>query len=124
MPTMPLVLIVEDDFLIRMDAAAVIKDAGYRVLEAGNADEAVTLLESNLDIRVLFTDVEIPGSMDGIKLAHAVRDRWPPVKIIAASGHHEFHEAMLPEGGRFFPKPYSINHIVDLLHQMTGLARL
>lgn len=116
----PLVLIVEDDFLVRMDTAETIKRAGYRVLQAENADEAIGLLETHLDIAVLFTDIEMPGSMDGLRLAYAVHDRWPPVKIIATSAHHEFREADLPQGGRFFPKPYSPTHIADLLREFTG----
>jgi CheY-like chemotaxis protein len=80
------VLIVEDDALISALAVDIVEDAGYRPLEASNADEAVALLESRTDIAVLFTDINMPGSMDGLKLAHAVRGRWPPVKIIMVSG--------------------------------------
>jgi CheY-like chemotaxis protein len=79
----PVVLVVEDDFLIRMHAAETIEDAGFEVVEASNADEAVTILEARLDIAVVFTDIRMPGSMDGLKLARAARDRWPPIHIVA-----------------------------------------
>src|SRR3954468_18520562 len=88
----PLVLIVEDEYLVRIHAAEVIRDAGFEVMEASNADEAIVILESRPDIRVVFTDIQMPGSMDGLKLARAVRDRWPPVQIVATSGHYAFHE--------------------------------
>ena len=85
--TRPVVLIVEDEFLIRTHAAEVIRDAGFEVAEATNADEAIVILESRRDIRVVFTDIQLPGSMDGLKLARVMRDRWPPVHILASSGH-------------------------------------
>ena len=110
----PLVLIVEDEFLLRMDAAEMIEAAGFEVVEAGNADQAVEILESRPDITVVFTDVQMPGSMDGLKFARAVGGRWPPVKIIATSGR------ALPEGGRFLPKPYSPRQVTGMLHELTG----
>ena len=82
----PAVLIVEDEPLIRMGTASLIEDAGFKVHEAGNADEAIRILELHDEIRLIFTDVNMPGSMDGLKLAHYVRGRWPPVKIIVTSG--------------------------------------
>src|SRR5580698_7763267 len=103
---MPAVLIVEDEPLIRMGAGKIIEDAGYEVIEAASADEAIRILESRSDIRVVFTDIHMPGSMDGLKLAHAVRKRWPPIKIIVTSGRSQVSEQELPEGGRFFAKPY------------------
>jgi CheY-like chemotaxis protein len=77
----PVVLIVEDEMVIRLGAVKMAEDAGFEVLEAANADEAIEILESRNDIRLVFTDIHMPGSMDGLKLAHAVRDRWPPIKI-------------------------------------------
>jgi CheY-like chemotaxis protein len=79
----PVVLIVEDELLIRMDAIEMIECAGFDTLEAANADEAIAILSARPDIHVVFTDIQMPGSMDGVKLAHFVRDRWPPIKIIA-----------------------------------------
>ena len=114
-----LVLVVEDEGLVRMNAVAMIEEAGFSVLEAANADEAIHILETRRDVTVIFTDIEMPGSMNGIRLAHAVRDRWPPVKIIATSGHYGFQESDLPTGGRFLPKPYTLPQISDALHKAT-----
>lgn len=87
-------------------------EAGFDVLEAGNADEAIEILVSTPSIWAIFTDVDMPGSMDGIRLAHAVRDRWPPVHIFVMSGHRSVQEADLPSGGRFFAKPYEAAAVV------------
>jgi len=118
----PVVLIVEDDFLLRMDAADMIKAAGFEVIEAGNADQAIEVLEGRPDITVVFTDIQMPGSMDGLKLARAVRGRWPPIKIIATSGRLHVDEGDLPEGGRFLPKPYSHAQITRVLRELTTAA--
>lgn len=117
----PLILIVEDDDVTRMDAAVMIRQAGYRVLEAANADEAIAFLESALPIAVIFTDIEMPGKINGQRLAHAVRDRWPPVHIVATSGHFDLPSfGVLPDGVRFLPKPYlhaavtrTLNEVLD-----------
>jgi CheY-like chemotaxis protein len=116
----PVILVVEDDFLIRMNAAGMIEDAGFEVIEAASADEAIVILEARLDIRVVFTDIQMPGSMDGLKLAAAIRGRWPPIKIIATSGLVDVRADDLPEGGRFLPKPYSPSQIVQTLREMTS----
>ena len=116
----PVVLIVEDDFLLRMDAADMIAAAGFEVTEAANADEAIDILESRRDITVIFTDIQMPGSMDGLKLAHAVRGRWPPIKIVATSGLVDVGEKDLPEGGRFLAKPYQAQALADVLLELTG----
>jgi len=113
----PVVLIVEDEPLVRLSAVKMIEDAGFEVIEAPNADEAIRILESRRDIRVVFTDVQMPGSMDGLKLAHAVRNRWPPIKIIVTSGRHPVTGRDLPEGGRFFAKPYDPIQITDTLRE-------
>ena len=115
----PVVLIVEDEFLLRMDAIEMIAAAGFEVVEAENADQAIAILESRPDITVVFTDIQMPGSMDGLKLARAVRGRWPPIKIVATSGHIHVAETDLPDGGRFLPKPYSPDQVTDLLQEMT-----
>jgi two-component system, response regulator PdtaR len=80
----PVVLVVEDDILVRMDAADMVREAGFDSVEASNADAAIEVLERRFDITVVFTDIQMPGSMDGLRLAAAVRDRWPPIKIITA----------------------------------------
>ena len=111
----PAVLIVEDEPMVRLCAVETIEEAGFEVIEAANADEAIRILESRRDIRVVFTDVHMPGSMDGLKLAHAVRDRWPPIKIIVTSGRERVAVQDLPAGGRFFAKPYDPGEIKETL---------
>ena len=118
----PVVLIVEDELLLRMDAVDMIAGAGFEVVEAGDADQAIEILETRRDITVIFTDIQMPGSMDGLKLARAVRGRWPPIKIVATSGRALIPETDLPEGGRFLPKPYSPGQITDVLRELTGVA--
>jgi CheY-like chemotaxis protein len=109
------VLIVEDEPLIRMGAVSLIEDAGFEVYEASSADAAIALLEMHEEISLIFTDVDMPGPMDGLKLAHYVRGRWPPVKIIVASGHVKVAKESLPAGALFLPKHYDpaeLNHKV------------
>jgi CheY-like chemotaxis protein len=115
----PVILVVEDDFLIRIGAVEMIETAGFDVIEAANADDAIKILEVRLDITVVFTDIQMPGSMDGLKLAAAIRGRWPPIKIIATSGRVDVKGGDLPEGGRFLPKPYSSVEIVGALRELT-----
>jgi len=112
------ILIVEDELLIRLNAVEMIEEAGFEVIEAASADEAIAILEDRLDITVLFTDIQMAGSMDGLKLAAAVRDRWPPIKIVATSGHVKLDPDDLPKGGRFLPKPYSGAEITQLLREL------
>lgn len=114
----PVVLVVEDETLVRIDAVGSIEAAGYEVIEATNADEAIAILNQRNDIHLIFTDIDMPGSMDGLKLAHFVRDRWPPVKIIATSGHAKISAKDLPEGGRFVAKPYAARHLLDTLREL------
>jgi CheY-like chemotaxis protein len=102
----PVVLIVEDEHLLRMSAVDMVEAAGFEVIEAPDADEAIRILESRNDIRAIFTDVQMPGSMDGLKLARAVRHRWPPVALIVTTGQNDVAAADLPSGGRFLRKPY------------------
>jgi two-component system, response regulator PdtaR len=114
------VLIVEDEFLLRLVAAEFFGDAGFKVYEASNADEAIAVLELHDDIRAVFTDVNMPGSMDGLKLAHYVRGRWPPVKLILTSGHTRPRAEDLPAGSGFFGKPYQLEKIAGSLQAMIG----
>jgi CheY-like chemotaxis protein len=118
--SLPVVLIVEGDPLLRMLAVEVVEEAGFVVLEAGNADEAVALLESHPDISLLFTDIDMPGSMDGLKLAHAVRDRWPPVKILVVSGKVRVQPCELPSNSYFVGKPYQTAAMVAELRSLVG----
>ncbi|MGP9810512.1 response regulator [Rhodopseudomonas sp. NSM] len=117
--TKPVVLVVEDEALLRMNAVDIIEEAGFEVIEASNADDAIAILESRDDIRVVFTDIQIPGSMDGLKLARAVSGRWPPIKIIATSGRVKVSGTDLPDGGRFLAKPYTSGQVMNLLTELT-----
>ncbi|WP_294642484.1 response regulator [uncultured Aureimonas sp.] len=110
------VLVVEDDALVRAEAVDLCEEAGFTVYEARNADQAIRHLERHSDIRVLFTDVEMPGTMDGLKLARAVRDRWPPVTIMVTSGRVKVGKEDLPENGLFFAKPYPPDEIIKALN--------
>jgi CheY-like chemotaxis protein len=114
----PVVLVVEDEILLRMDAIDALEAAGYEVFDAADADQAIAILEERNDVRVIFTDIHMPGSMDGLKLAHFVKDRWPPVKIIATSGHARITETDLPEGGRFLHKPYTRTQVISTIDRL------
>jgi two-component system, response regulator PdtaR len=112
-----LVMVVDDDVFERMGASFMFSDAGYRVLEAGNADEALRVLEANADVRLLFTDVSMPGSMSGADLAHQVAERWPGVGIIVTSGRPR--PEPLPVGTRFHAKPYEPTNVLQHANEMT-----
>lgn len=118
----PVILIVEDDFLIRSHAAQIIEETEFDVVEASDADEAIAILEARSDITVLFTDIQMPGSMDGLKLAAAVNGRWPPIKIVATSGLVHLRPDDLPEGGRFLPKPYDSSQLTATLRELVAGA--
>jgi CheY-like chemotaxis protein len=114
------VLVVEDEPLLRMLAVEVVEEAGFIAIEARDADEAVMLLESRTDITLLFTDINMPGSMDGLKLAHAVRDRWPPIKILVVSGKQQLRSSDLPSNSCFVGKPYQASALVEELRSLVG----
>jgi two-component sensor histidine kinase/CheY-like chemotaxis protein len=120
----PNVLIVEDEMVLRMRAVDIVEDAGFRSVEAVNADQAISILESRSDISLLFTDIQMPGSMDGLKLAHAVHDRWPAIKIILVSGQVNPSEAERPADSRFFGKPLSVERMIAELQAMVGAGTL
>jgi two-component system, response regulator PdtaR len=113
-----LVLVVEDEALVRVAIADDLRDAGFTVLEAGNADEAIRMLNANPSIRVLFTDIDMPGSMDGLKLSAFVHDRWPPVRIIVTSGKTRPTAGQIPDAGVFMPKPYTPNRVVEAIRSL------
>jgi CheY-like chemotaxis protein len=107
------VLVVEDNPLILMSAVDLVEGAGFISVGAASADEAIAILEAPTDIRLVFTDVEMPRTIDGVKLAHYIRERWPPIHLIVASGRAILEESQLPQGSRFFSKPYDDNTIVE-----------
>src|SRR5690349_4339113 len=118
----PVVLVVEDESLIRTAAMDMVEEAGFEAIAASDADEAIRILESRNDIHAVFTDVQMPGSMDGLRLARVVRNRWPPVALIVTSGHTNVADAHLPTGGRFLRKPYESAHVGAMLHQLIDLG--
>jgi CheY-like chemotaxis protein len=116
------VLVVEDEMLLRMRAVDMVEDAGYTSVEAVDAAEAVAILESRSDIALIFTDIQMPGSMDGLTLAHSVHQRWPPIKIILVSGQLKLADIDLPADSRFFAKPLEAKEMIAQLQNMIGHA--
>jgi len=122
-PIVPaVVLVVEDEMLLRMRAVDMVEDAGFTSVEAVDADEAVAILESRSDIALTFTDIQMPGSMDGLKLAHTVHKRWPPIKIILVSGQLKPANADIPANSRFYGKPLEAKEMIAELQRMIGHA--
>jgi CheY-like chemotaxis protein len=118
----PVVLVVEDEMLLRMRAVDMVEDAGYVPVEAVDADEALTILQSRSDIALLFTDVQMPGSMSGLQLALAVHESWPRIKIILASGQLKLSKSEIPENSRFFGKPLDSGEMIAEIREMLGHA--
>ncbi len=117
-----IVLVVEDEMLLRMRTVDMVEDAGFTSVEAVDADEAVAILGSRSDIALLFTDIQMPGSMDGLKLAHAVHERWPPIKIILVSGQLGLANIDIPADSRFFGKPLEAREMIVEMQNMIGHA--
>ena len=117
----PLVLVVEDEILLRWTTVALVEEAGFDVVEAGTAIEAISMLEKRSDIRTVFTDVEMPGALNGLQLAHLISTRWPTIKIMATSGRLRLRDDDLPKGARFLHKPYAVAHLTDTLRELMGL---
>jgi CheY-like chemotaxis protein len=114
------VLVVEDDPLLRIAAADMVESAGFSVLEAANATEAVGILESRLDIHIVFSDIDMPAGINGIMLAAVIRDRWPPIEIILVSGHVDAPDIDLPARTVFFSKPYDEKKVVAAIRKFAA----
>ncbi|WP_262027293.1 response regulator [Microvirga sp. Mcv34] len=115
----PVVLLVEDELLVRMAAAEDLQDAGFHVLEAANADLALAVLETcSRDVQVLFTDIDMPGSMNGLDLAESVQQRWPHISLLLSSAYHKPLPEEIPDDGRFVPKPYSSEDVVKHIREL------
>lgn len=119
----PVVLIVDDEALLRICMVDIVEEAGFVALEAANADEALAILEAQPDIRLLLTDIQMPGSMDGLKLAHAVRNRWPPVRILVMSGQYRLAQDNLPPDSEFLGKPLQPERLISELRSLTAGRR-
>jgi two-component sensor histidine kinase len=120
----PNVLVVEDEMVLRMRALDIVHDAGFNPVEAVNADQALSILEARSDISLLFTDIQMPGSIDGLKLAHAVHKRWPAIKIVLVSGQVMLTDADKPADSRFFGKPLEVKQMIAELQEMVGAGAL
>lgn len=118
--TKPVILVVEDEPLVRLFASDMIEEAGFEVLQAPNATEAIATMEDRLDVRVVFTDVDMPGGISGIKLAACIRARWPAVQIIVTSGRPWPADEPVPANVVFFPKPYRQDRVLDAVKRMAA----
>jgi CheY-like chemotaxis protein len=107
------VLVVEDDVLVSLDISQALEDESYDVIAVANTDAAIKVLETRNDIRTIFTDIDLPGSMDGLKLAAVVRDRWPPVNIIVTTGMRAPHGDKMPTNSVFIAKPYRSAEVLE-----------
>lgn len=114
------ILVVEDEALIRLNAVDFLTDEGYVVLEAANADEAIQILEARHDISLVFTDVNMPGSMNGLNLVEVIHKRWPLVMLIVTSGKNALCDSDLPDSGRFIPKPYTNEQVLHVMEQLAA----
>ena len=110
--------------VLRMRAVDIVEDAGFTAVEAVNADEALSILEKRSDIALLFSDIQMPGSMDGLKLAYAVHARWPSIKIILVSGQIKLSDADKPANSLFFGKPLVVKQMIAELQAMVGAGAL
>jgi CheY-like chemotaxis protein len=117
---LPLVLVVEDELLVRVNAVALLEEAGFGVLQAGDADDAIALLESRRDICIVVTDINMPGSMDGLRLAHAIRNRWPPIELVLTSGQMRVRTEDMPARGLFLGKPYDPSRLVEVVRSLAS----
>jgi two-component system, response regulator PdtaR len=116
----PIVLVAEDEALVRQLSVCELEDAGYRVIEAANAGQAIAILETGVPIDVLFTDVNMPGGMDGIHLVHLVHNRWPDVRLIVTSGRADIPEEELPDEGEFIRKPYRLSEMSQMVGRLAA----
>jgi CheY-like chemotaxis protein len=114
------VLVVEDEFIIRLDLVDTLEKAGFHTIDVASADEAIRVLEERSDIRAVFTDIEMPGSMDGLALARCIRERWPPTILIVCSGREKPQEHELPSKSEFLPKPYNPVQLQRVLDGISG----
>jgi len=112
-PVSPVALVVDDDELLRFYAADILHEKGFAVLEAADADAALKLLETHQDVRLLFTDIQMPGQWDGLELTRLVHERWPKVLLIMASGRPGPKATEIPDDGRFIRKPYRDNELTE-----------
>ena len=114
----PVVLVVEDEFFVREDAAWVLEDHGFEALQAATGDQALKVLETRPDVGAIFTDVRMPGDVDGLDLARIVAKRWPHILVVITSGHGRIGDEAIPDDGRFIPKPYAPEKVAQTIGAM------
>ncbi len=119
-PKRQVVLVVEDEPVLRMAAVDLVEDAGFEAVEAADAIQAIEILEERRDVGIVFSDIDMPRGMDGMKMAALIRDRWPPIQIILTSGYFSVEKVRMPSRSVFFPKPYETSKIVEALHRMAA----
>ena len=115
-----IVLVVEDEPILRMNAIDMVEEAGFEAIEAADATQAIEILERRLDIRLVFTDIDMPRGIDGMKLAALIHTRWPPIEIILTSGHVDTSDVELPERSLFFAKPYHERDVVSAMQRLAN----
>lgn len=118
--TAPVILVVEDEILLRMDAVAMIEEAGFKAIGARNTADAIRILEERTDIRVIFTDIDMGEGSNGLWLAACVHDRWPPIHIIVTSGHRQVTADMMPVGALFLDKPYTEEQVLTHVRRLAA----
>jgi CheY-like chemotaxis protein len=118
--SIPIVLVVEDEDLVRTMAVDMLEDAGFEVIEAATADAALAILETDPTIAVLFTDIDMPGSMSGLDLAGCVAERWPHIRLVVTSGRFSLTNQQVPDSGRFVPKPYFADQVLHAVERAGG----
>ena len=114
------VLVVEDEPLLRMNTVDMVEQAGFEPIEAANAKQAMQALEQRDDIRIILSDIDMPPGMDGVELVAIVRNRWPPIEIILVSGQVASGEVLLPERGLFFSKPFRSQDLIAAMSRMAA----
>jgi CheY-like chemotaxis protein len=117
------VLVVEDEALIRISAVHMVEDAGFMAVDACDADEAIAILERRKDIWAVFSDIVMGRTKAGLRLAKVVRNRWPPIHLILTSGLNAPDKSEFPANGRFIAKPYTAKHVATVLHELFASKR-
>ena len=119
--SLPRLIVVEDEVMIRLPVVNALEAADFEVIEAGHAGEALAILEREaVRVHVIFTDVHMPGPIDGLMLAHLVRRHWPSIGLLVASGRGNVDAGALPEGSRFITKPYRLDHVVHRIRELVA----
>ena len=116
------VLVVDDEAVLRLIASDVLEESGFQVLEAEDAKAALKVLAEHPGVRVLFTDINMPGALDGLGLAREVHARWPAIKLVVTSGRLRPSNGEFPDSGRFIAKPYSPDALVEEIREAAGEA--